>query len=71
VSDGATTLHVGGASPYDVVVGRDLLARLPGMVGGAAERVGLVHAESLGDIAHHARSALGTYDVHLLPVPDG
>ena len=67
----AKVLHVGGASPYDVVVGRDLLDRLPGMVGAAAERVALLHAESLGDFAHHARSALGAYDVHRLPVPDG
>jgi 3-dehydroquinate synthase len=67
----ATVLRVGGASPYDVVVGRDLLDRLPGLVGAAAERVALVHAETLGDFAHRARTALAAYDVHLLPVPDG
>jgi 3-dehydroquinate synthase len=66
-----TTLHVGGASPYDVVVGRDLLGRLPEVLGERPQRIGLVHASSLGDAAHRARSVLDAYDVHLLPVPDG
>ena len=72
MSDGsATVLHVGGASPYDVVVGRELLDRLPGLLGEAPERVALVHPESLGDLARRVRAALTAYDVHLLPVPDG
>ena len=48
MSDAATILHVGGASPYDVVVGRDLLDRLPGVLGEAPERVALVHPERTG-----------------------
>jgi 3-dehydroquinate synthase len=64
-------LNVGGASPYDVVVGRDLLDRLPGLLGDAPERVALVHPESLGNLAHRVRIAMTGYDVHLLPVPDG
>jgi 3-dehydroquinate synthase len=68
---GATMLHVGGASPYDVVVGHDLLDRLPGVLGDQPERVALIHAATLGELAHRARSQLGAYDVHLLPVPDG
>ena len=67
----ATVLHVGGASPYDVVVGRDLLDRLPGVLGDAPQRVALVTPETLGDLAHRARAALAAYDVHLLPVPAG
>jgi 3-dehydroquinate synthase len=67
----ATVLHVGGASPYDVEVGRDLLARLAGVLGNAPERVALVHAEGLGELAHRVRAALADYDVLLLPVPDG
>ena len=43
--DADSAIHVGGASPYDVVVGRELL-ELPGMLGGATERVALVHAET-------------------------
>ena len=72
MSAATTTLHVGGASPYDVVVGRDLLDRLPGVLGEAPERVALVHAERLGDLAHRVRGPpCVTYDVLLLPVPDG
>ena len=67
----APRLHVGGASPYDVVVGRDLLDRLPGVLGEAPERVALVHPERLGDLAHRVRTVLRDRDVLLLPVPDG
>ncbi len=67
----ATVLHVGGASPYDVVVGRDLLDRLPAVLGRAVQRVALIHPEGLGEIAHLTRTAITAYDVHLLPVPDG
>jgi 3-dehydroquinate synthase len=67
----ATTLHVGGASPYDVVVGRDLLQRLPAVLGAQPQRVALVHASVLGALAHRVRTAMSRYDVHLLPVPDG
>jgi 3-dehydroquinate synthase len=68
----ATTLHVGGASPYDVVIGRDVLDRLPGVLGDAPQRVALIHDEALGDLTHRVRAAVGrAYDVHLLPVPSG
>jgi len=67
----ATTLHVGGASPYDVVVGRHLMDRLPGVLGDGPEQVALVHAEPLAGMAHRARAALSGYDVLMLPVPDG
>jgi 3-dehydroquinate synthase len=71
VSDGATTLHVGGASPYDVVVGRDLFDRLPGVLGDAPERVALVHSERMGDLAHQVRTVLRDREVLLITVPDG
>jgi 3-dehydroquinate synthase len=71
VSDGATTLHVGGASPYDVVVGRDLFDRLSGVLGEAPERVALVHSERMGDLAHRVRTVLRDREVLLIPVPDG
>ncbi len=68
----ATVLHVGGASPYDVVIGRDVLDRLPGVLGQATQRIALVHDEALGDLTHRVRAAMGSsYDVHLLPVPSG
>ena len=61
----ATTLHVGGASPYDVVVGRDLLDRLPGILGQAPERVALVQPPCLGPQLQQ----VGPVDVeHLVPL---
>ncbi len=71
MSDGATILHVGGASPYDVVLGRDLFDRLPGVLGDAPERVALVHSERMGDLAQRVRTVLRDRDVLLVPVPDG
>ena len=66
-----TVLHVGGAPPYDVVVGRGLLQRLPGMLGGRPERVAVVHAEGLGHLVGPVRDTLTSYDVLPLPVPEG
>ncbi len=65
-----TVLHVGGASPYDVVVGRGALERLPALLGNAPERVAIVYAEGLADLAHRVRGSLAQ-DALLLPVPDG
>jgi len=67
-----TVLHVGGGSPYDVLVGRDLLGRLPGVLGATPQRVALVHDAALDGLAHRVRQALEpAYDVHALPVPSG
>ena len=43
-----TVLHVGGASPYDVVVGHGLADRLPTMLGESVERVAVLYAGTLG-----------------------
>ena len=43
-----TVMHVGGVSPYDVVVGRDLAGRLPALLGESVERVAVLYAGSLG-----------------------
>ncbi len=67
-----TVLHVGGAAPYDVVVGRGLLDRLAAVLGSAPERIGLVYDASLDACAHDVRHALEpAYDVLPLPVPPG
>ncbi|HET6692663.1 MAG TPA: 3-dehydroquinate synthase, partial [Pedococcus sp.] len=42
-----STLHVGGASPYDVVVGTGLLGELPGMLGKDVRRVAVIHPRAL------------------------
>ncbi|WP_021595591.1 3-dehydroquinate synthase [Actinomadura welshii] len=68
-----TRVHVGGADPYDVLIGTGVLGELPGMVGDRARTVAVVHAEGLPEIARPVRGALeqAGYTVHALPVPDG
>ena len=56
----ATTITVGGERPYDVLVGRDLLGALPGMLPGAA-RVAVLYAPPLKEYA--------TRVVEVLPNP--
>ncbi len=56
-----------------MVVGHDLLGRLPGLVGPAARRVAVIHPQGLGDTAGRVRDALSALDgveTVLLPVPD-
>lgn len=68
----ATVLPVPGASPYDVVVGADLVDRLPGMLGDGVQRVALIHSERLGALATPVRDVLAEhYQLTLLPIPDG
>jgi 3-dehydroquinate synthase len=65
-----TVIPVRGPEPYDVVVGHDVLDRLPALLGDGVTRVGVVHPEGLP--ADAVLTALGTtYDVLDLPVPDG
>ena len=53
-----TVLHVGGASPYDVVVGRGLADRLPGILGAAVQRVAFLYAAELDELAEPVLDAL-------------
>jgi 3-dehydroquinate synthase len=66
-------VRVGGADPYDVVIGTGVLGELPAMVGERARTVAVVHAEGLPEIARPVCGALeqAGYTVHALPVPDG
>ncbi|WP_067489971.1 3-dehydroquinate synthase [Actinomadura hibisca] len=66
-------VHVGGADPYDVVIGAGVLGELPGLLGPGARTVAVVHAEGLPEIARPVCGALeqAGYAVHALPVPDG
>ncbi|MDL4771032.1 3-dehydroquinate synthase [Actinomadura xylanilytica] len=68
-----TRVHVGGADPYDVVVGSGVLGELPGLLGGRTRTVAVVHAEGLPEIARPVCGVLekAGYAVHALPVPDG
>ncbi|UDY22160.1 3-dehydroquinate synthase [Nocardioides sp. Kera G14] len=66
------TLHVGGASPYDVLIGRDLAGSLAGILGEKVERVALLYAGELGEQADRVAEALAKdYDVHAFGLPSG
>ncbi|MEN8675320.1 3-dehydroquinate synthase family protein, partial [Nocardioides sp.] len=65
-----SVLHVGGASPYDVVVGHHLAHHLPGMVGAAA-RIAVVCPESLEHLVEDVVGPLLDRDVTVLALPDG
>ncbi|WP_433325052.1 3-dehydroquinate synthase [Spirillospora sp. CA-294931] len=69
----ASRIHVGGADPYDVVIGTGILGDLPGLLGDRVRTVAVVHAEGLAEIARPAQGVLerAGYTVHALPVPDG
>ena len=67
-----TVLHVGGASPYDVVIGNDVTSRLPGLLGPQVQRVAFLFARELGELAQPVFDLLGQhYDVLALGLPDG
>jgi 3-dehydroquinate synthase len=62
---------VGGARPYDVVVGRDLLGLVPPLVAGAA-RAAVVHAPPVKDRAQRVAGELAAAGVEplMIEVPD-
>jgi 3-dehydroquinate synthase len=67
-----TVLHVGGASPYDVVVGHELSGRLVGILGDQVRRVALLFADGVAELAQPVLDALvEEYDVLALGLPDG
>ena len=67
-----TVLAVTGPSPYDVVVGSGLTARLPGLLGADVERVALLFPGGLEEQAQPVLDALvEDFDVLALGLPDG
>ncbi|MEZ0579988.1 3-dehydroquinate synthase [Nocardioides sp. MH1] len=69
---GESVLHVGGASPYDVVVGRGIADRLPGVLGDDVQRVAFLHAAELTELAEPVLTVLRErYDVLALGLPSG
>lgn len=69
---GDTVLHVGGAAPYDVVVGRGLAHRLPAILGTGVRRVALLHAAELEELVKPVLDVLrADYDVLALGLPSG
>jgi len=71
MGEDSTRMHVGGASPYDVVVGHGVLEEVSVALGPDVRRVAVCHPESLTDLADQVVAGLG--DVELLPIrlPDG
>ena len=68
----ATTIRVNGPAPYDVVIGRGLADRLPGVLGEKAERVALLYAGELAEQAQRIVDVLVPhYEVLGLGLPDG
>ena len=69
----ATTLRLAGSSGYDVVVGEDLLDRLPGMLGDAVQRIAVIHPVALAGVGDRVATALRHvgYDADVLQIPDG
>lgn len=60
-------ITVAGTSPYDVVIGHDVLGELPGLLGDA-DQVAVLYSAPLVDRAAALAAALGA---HLIEVPDG
>jgi len=68
----ATVMHVGGASPYDVVVGVGLADRIPAVLGPDVQRVALIHDAELTDLAEGVLRVLrDRFDVLALGLPSG
>ena len=66
-----TTITVSGAEPYDVLIGRGILDRLPDIIGPNAKKVLIVHPPTLGARAAALRESLsGDYEVLLAEIPD-
>ena len=67
-----TRITVQGDSPYDVLVGRDLLGELPGLLHPQTKKVLVVHAPTLGRKADELRRALvdAGYEALIAEVPD-
>ena len=67
-----TRITVGGAAPYDVVVGEGLLGELAPMLAGA-DRVAVVHPKALVATATAVQDDLRTqgFEAHAVEVPDG
>ncbi|RAG84255.1 3-dehydroquinate synthase [Streptacidiphilus pinicola] len=62
----------GGAEPYDVLIGHQLLGELPGLIGNAAQRVAVIHPEALAATGEAIRDDLAAqgYEAIALQVPN-
>jgi len=67
-----TRVTVRGASPYDVVIGRNLLGELPGLLGDKVRRVLVLHPASLATTGEAVREDLAAqgYEAFAVELPD-
>ncbi|MEV8536125.1 3-dehydroquinate synthase [Streptomyces sp. NPDC051211] len=70
-----TRIHVGGSAghdPYDVLVGRQLLGELGGLIGTKAQRVAVIHPEALASTGEALRDDLAEqgYEAVAIQVPN-
>jgi 3-dehydroquinate synthase len=66
-----TRMHVGGASPYDVVVGHGVLGEVRTMLAGMPQRVAVCYPGPLASIAEQVIVTLADFEVLRLVLPDG
>ncbi|MGK5529250.1 3-dehydroquinate synthase [Streptomyces sp. URMC 129] len=74
-TDVPTRITVGGSAgtaPYDVLIGRRLLGELPGLIGGEARRVAVLHPEALAETGQVLREDLAAqgYEAIAVQVPN-
>ena len=69
----STRITVETDRPYDVVVGRNLLGELPGLLGEGVRRVAVVHPGALRSTGEAIREDLAGqgFDAYAIEVPDG
>jgi 3-dehydroquinate synthase len=68
-----TRIPVGGAAPYEVVVGTGVLGEVAGLVGKKATTVAVIHAAGLSALARAVCEAVADagFTVHATEIPDG
>ncbi|MBC7518131.1 MAG: 3-dehydroquinate synthase [Microbacteriaceae bacterium] len=68
---GSSTITVSGTVPYDVIIGRDILAGIGDQLGANVAKVLIVHPATLGAKAAKLRESLADrYEVLLAEIPD-
>ncbi|WP_395575524.1 3-dehydroquinate synthase [Streptomyces sp. BK79] len=75
MSEAVTRIQVGGTAgsdPYEVLVGRQLLGELGGLIGAGAKRVAVIHPEALAETGDALRADLADqgYEAIAIQVPN-
>ncbi|MCZ4500785.1 MAG: aroB [Marmoricola sp.] len=71
MTEAVTRMPVRGSSPYDVVVGHDVLGEVPVMLGTKPQRVAVCYPEPLAALAAAVIGRLDAYEVLRVVLPDG